>query len=597
MKNIALKALSLLALLLCAAGPSAAQDGDGKPLKISWSSPSYLVLCYHDVPLRPTEDNYAVDVFSFIAQLEFLRDEGCHFISLDDLEKASSGQAPLPEKAVLLTFDDAYQSFYKNVFPLLKLYKCPAVLAVVSRWIDETPSDVEYRKGIMTREQLKELSDSGLVEIASHSFDSHKAVQINPQGNSGPALSNKAYDPKSASYETEAAYVRRIGEDLRKSRASLAAITGKEPRALMWPYGRYSGLSLEEAKNAGFPFVFTLDDGLATAAESFRIPRHMLDENPNIVQFAEGFQRVFANPPHERLVQVSLDRLYDADPALQARKLDRFLDGIVALSPTGVYLQAFASPETPSAPVRELYFPNSVMKTRADLLSRVSRTLMTRGIQSYVCLPLLKLEAKDGAPIDPLSSEGAGKLQLLFRELAGASMLDGVSFQDDGFLAQVPEGSEDALVALTEKLKKSIFAYRPIATISRTLYAPSSDDPAVQARFRRSYAKYLAAYDFTVLLCCPEEERLWFPERWLGALVAEAKAQPGGIAKTIFNVQAYDWRRGSWVAPGDVRSQLRATMAAGAFSIGCFPYDYQASPEALKIFRDVLSSETFAFNK
>ncbi len=55
------------------------------------------------------------------------------------MEDARAGRSRLPEKPVLLTFDDGYESFYRLVFPLLKAYQYPAVFAVVTGWLD-TPS-------------------------------------------------------------------------------------------------------------------------------------------------------------------------------------------------------------------------------------------------------------------------------------------------------------------------------------------------------------------------------------------------------------------------------------------------------------------------
>ncbi len=96
---------------------------------------------------------------------------------------------PLADKtAVCLTFDDAYYDFYHDVFPLLKKYQVKALLAVsVGYIVDSTNVDAKVRLSVpyvqgmedpayasktpfCTWEELKEMSDSGLVVIASHGF-------------------------------------------------------------------------------------------------------------------------------------------------------------------------------------------------------------------------------------------------------------------------------------------------------------------------------------------------------------------------------------------------------------------------------------------
>ncbi|MCK5082529.1 MAG: polysaccharide deacetylase family protein, partial [Candidatus Omnitrophica bacterium] len=71
-----------------------------------------VILCYHDMPEEVRLDNYGVDQKSFIDAIEYFKSHGYTFISLDDLVKAKIGEITLPEKTILLTFDDAYKSFY-----------------------------------------------------------------------------------------------------------------------------------------------------------------------------------------------------------------------------------------------------------------------------------------------------------------------------------------------------------------------------------------------------------------------------------------------------------------------------------------------------
>jgi len=94
----------------------------------------------------------------------------------------------LPKKPICLVFDDGYYDFYKYIYPLLQEYNLKALLAVVPKFIlDDTDKDThmrlnhehnelfnEYKNATFcTYKELQEMSDSGLVQIVSHSY-THK---------------------------------------------------------------------------------------------------------------------------------------------------------------------------------------------------------------------------------------------------------------------------------------------------------------------------------------------------------------------------------------------------------------------------------------
>ncbi len=649
----AMKAFAVAAALLLACVSQGAEER--KPP--TWGGGKYMVLCYHDVPTRlVNEDKYAVDLVSFIRQIEFMRDFGCNFISAGDILAAAAGSKPLPEKAVLLTFDDAYGTFYRNVFPVLERYKCPSVLGVVSKWIDSPPDESEYYKsgGFMTWAQIKEVSESGLVEIAAHSFDGHHAVRSNPQGNTAPAMIARAYDPEARSYEGEGDYRRRIAGDFSLASQILKKATGKAPRVYVWPYGRYTGIGIEEARKAGFELIFTLDDGLADIASgTSAIPRHMVLNNPTIGEFAESFKYFFLpqSPVHMRILQTDLDLICDKDPAQQERNLDAFIERMVKLSPTCVYLQAFCD-ENGDGDIESVYFPNRVLPMKADLFNRVCRCLALREIQVYAWMPTLSvklpdkeqnarlraMERRDGRlqtpttwyknRLSPFSKEAVALLQQLYEDMAASAIIDGVIFQDDGFLndfedfspaamaeyvkiagpdapdfkALSPELKDkwtdlkaDKITELTMKLKESVAKYRPTALYARTIYAPVLDKPASQEWFAQDYEKCLKAYDFTVVMCYPRMEGVFFSERWLKSLVEKAKAHPGAIDKTVFKVQAYDWESRKWISSDTVVRWLRVLQAEGAANVAYYPDDFTVDRPKADTIRPAISDRNFPY--
>ena len=105
---------------------------------------NFLVLNYHDIvsavgPFNSTD----VSIVHFEEHLAWLKKQGYHLVSIQNVLDASAGKADLPDKAVVLTFDDGYLSFYTKVFPLLKKHHYPATLALVGAWMEGDPSSYD----------------------------------------------------------------------------------------------------------------------------------------------------------------------------------------------------------------------------------------------------------------------------------------------------------------------------------------------------------------------------------------------------------------------------------------------------------------------
>ena len=101
----------------------------------------------------------------FEADLQLLQENGFTVVSLDQVVRHLRTGIPLPNKPVLLTFDDGYAGHFEHVYPLLKQYQAPAVFSVFPGKLD---GDVAGRS-TLTWEQLKTMAADPLVTIASHS--------------------------------------------------------------------------------------------------------------------------------------------------------------------------------------------------------------------------------------------------------------------------------------------------------------------------------------------------------------------------------------------------------------------------------------------
>ena len=253
-----------------------------------WPKNHFLVLGYHDVEDDIADQRYlSVRTSALNEQISWLLHNGYHAISVQDIIDAHQSRKTLPPKAFLLSFDDGYSSFYTRVWPLLKAWNIPALWAPVGSWVDTPAGQKVNFGGLMTpRERfatwqmVREVSRSPLVEVGAHTWASHYGIPANPQGSLEPAIANRFYDRQSGRYETDQQFTQRISEDVRKVTAKIGEVTGKAPRAWVWPYGEANGTTLAIAKTHRFQLAFTLDDGLGDARDIENIPRLLISGNP-----------------------------------------------------------------------------------------------------------------------------------------------------------------------------------------------------------------------------------------------------------------------------------------------------------------------------
>jgi peptidoglycan/xylan/chitin deacetylase (PgdA/CDA1 family) len=392
-----MRRLACFLLLLVAAAPAQA-DPPGQ---------RFVSIAFHDVVDRRDElDSDAVTTRVLVEFFDWLKGTGWSAVSLDDIAAAAHGVRPLPAKAILITFDDGAHSLYTRVFPLLQAYRYPAVGAVVGSWMEDTPDGMVLysgkkvpRSNFISWAEAREMEASGLVEIASHSYNLHSSVQSNPQGNMEPAATTWRYDPAIGTYEDDAQYRARLRADLARSRALMAANLGHPPRTLVWPFGRYTGPGLEVAKQLGFRFALALEPEPAYTSELNAIPRYFPSRNPTLADIARNLRFEPGRPTTRRIACLTLDALAaaSAGPA-QDEALGHIIDGLRALGTNTVVIDANAALPSPATPLGEVYFPTRLRPLRKDLLGRATWQIRTRGgADVFLHLPVVGATAAVGA--------------------------------------------------------------------------------------------------------------------------------------------------------------------------------------------------------
>ena len=114
---------------------------------------SCIVYTGHDVvPLKPgTEKRGTINLSSFLQQLRWLKRLGVQFIAMRTLHAWLSGGENIPKRAAVLTFDDAYESIRKHVFPFLQKEKIPFTILVIAGFIGRQSNFYAQKENAMRR--------------------------------------------------------------------------------------------------------------------------------------------------------------------------------------------------------------------------------------------------------------------------------------------------------------------------------------------------------------------------------------------------------------------------------------------------------------
>lgn len=132
------------------------------------------ILMYHKIDKAESrKGKLAVSPEVFEKQMSFLARNKYNVISLQQLIGLIKNKEKIPHNTVVITFDDGYENNYSAAFPVLKKYNLKATIFVIADFIT--------KPGYMTEAQLKELSDSGLITIASHTFTHPVLTKIDAQ--------------------------------------------------------------------------------------------------------------------------------------------------------------------------------------------------------------------------------------------------------------------------------------------------------------------------------------------------------------------------------------------------------------------------------
>jgi len=340
------------------------------------------VLAYHDIVSDPGEDAYAVSRASFVQQMDYLESNGYQPVSLKQLNRIYKNQESLPEKAVLITFDDGLTSYAKFAAPVLKTYGFPSVLAVVTGWTDNKNVPAEYRGKLLSWDELRKLKNSKLTEIISHSHELHTNVRLNSQGNFAPAGVTRVYSPTTKQYEPERVFRQRIAQDLKNSVMRIKKELDIEPMGIAWPYGRYDNVMAIEARLLGMQFQLTLDDGPNHEDNLPVLNRIMVMRDTNFDDFISDLKYEPMRKRAHQFVELHLDKFVGKNEEQADQILSEMLDEVERLEANTLII----TPVTQDG--SSAFFPTDQMRTATDVLNRVTHQFNSRLGIRYIYLRL-----------------------------------------------------------------------------------------------------------------------------------------------------------------------------------------------------------------
>jgi biofilm PGA synthesis lipoprotein PgaB len=640
--------LLLVSLLLCAWGSSAWADTEEK----------LTILSYHEIAEKSDAlvPQYAVSPTNFVRQMDWLKNNGYHFVNINEVLAYYENQRPLPEKAVLITFDDGYRSMYQNAYPILKMLHIPAVMALVGSWMEED-GKVNFdghdipRSELLSWEEVQEMSSSGLVEMASHTYGLHEGILANPQGNKQPAAAARRYFPEQKRYEDEPSYHKRVLADLKRNSELIKRHTGKAPRVIAWPYGRYNIQLREIADQLGMKVGLTLDDGANMEDTPLWGLRRILVERYMALwdinrEIALRNQNTSDDDRPGKIMHVDLDNIYDPDPVQQEKNLGLLLERIVAMGVNTVYLQAFADPDG-NGSADAVYFPNRRIPMRADLFNRAAWQIRTRTPvkRLYAWMPMLawELPANDPAANDkvvtlpseknghvnmgyirlsPFSAKAREAIREIYQDMARSTPIEGLLFHDDVTLSDYEDASSfglktykewglpnslqeihasddllgrwtilkiNALDSFANELADIVSAEQPDIRTARNLYAQVVLNPKAEVWYSQALENSLTNYDFTAIMAMPYMEKAADPMAFLHELVDKVDAFPGAMDKVVFELQTVDWADNNRPIPDkELADTIRALYGWGVQHIAYYPDDLSKNHPDPAIIRPAL---------
>lgn len=241
------------------------------------------IIMYHQVK----NSGFGNDVISpkeFESDLKYLKENNYNTITMTQLIDYVHNKKELPQNPVVLSFDDGYLSTYLNVYPLVKEYNMKIVLSVIGKSVDDFSKvcDENINYSHVTWDQVKEMQQSGLVEIQSHSYNLHK-------------ISKGRYGCCQKNNESLEQFEELFTNDINKLQEEILSVTGSSPNTFTYPYGKYNDEIENIVKKLGFKATLTCKFGV-----------NVIDHDPDTLYSLKRIRRAH-NQSIKKMIKEGMD--------------------------------------------------------------------------------------------------------------------------------------------------------------------------------------------------------------------------------------------------------------------------------------------------
>ncbi|MBN2795687.1 MAG: polysaccharide deacetylase family protein [Clostridia bacterium] len=245
------------------------EDIEIQPVKVP-------ILMYHHISDKP-QNIAMVTVEKFRKDMEYLKENGYQPIFFDELYEYLQGYVELPEKPILITFDDGYQSNYNLAYPIMESLEMKFTISVIGWSVGRNTfidSDVPITPHF-SWEEAKVMYDSGLVDFQNHTYDLHS-----PKGKSYGAQLPVETGVLPMEEESFLDYRIRLSKDLLTLAIEMYENIGRLPNIMCYPYGVSTENSERILKTLGYIGSLKTTPGIRTyssVSDLWEMPRINVD--------------------------------------------------------------------------------------------------------------------------------------------------------------------------------------------------------------------------------------------------------------------------------------------------------------------------------
>jgi peptidoglycan/xylan/chitin deacetylase (PgdA/CDA1 family) len=219
------------------------------------------VLSYHKIA-ESGSDGMTVTRSDFESQMRFLKENGYRVVTMDEFFDFLDFKGDLPEKSVVITFDDGWRSLYDLAFPILKRYGYPATLFISTNMITGSDKTLSW-------DQIREMAASG-IDMQCHTVD-HRNLPTRKEG------------------ESFREYFEDVERELTRSTGVIEENLGKKARYLAYPYGDTSHLVIVLLKKLGYRGALTVNRGANPFfTPNYRVRRSMIFGDFDLSRFEKN---------------------------------------------------------------------------------------------------------------------------------------------------------------------------------------------------------------------------------------------------------------------------------------------------------------------